>query len=270
MDAETIRHFLFKRLMVEVLTGTVQKCDSVHLYPELCAKGDCHTIVHDITCKALVDCIQDAGGVVIQQFNPNMLPSDRAHDLAPDLDVTNANIRSLVDVGITSVLALDNIVSAQCTPLSAASRYERAKVSKYNDLAREANANVIPAIMETGSGAMGLGLQSILDKGNETVSPAWYHKTEAIRTFTTRTFKQFHTQAIAVAYWGGSLQKLKAHDKAHRAELVPSATALLHDLGIAESMGRPHTTPGHRGAGPQRHQTRGGYGGGRGRWHPLF
>ena len=172
MDAETTRHYLNNRLLVAVLTNTVTPCDSIHEYPELCAMGDCHTIVHDITCRELANCLQEVGAVVIPQFKPNMLPSDRVHDLQPDLDVTLANVHTFVEVGITSVLAQDNIGNAQCTALSAANRYERAKVNKYRDLASEANAVTTPAIMETSSGAMGRGMQSILDKCDETVSPA--------------------------------------------------------------------------------------------------
>ena len=267
MDAATIRHYLHNRLLIAILTGTVNQCDSIHLFPEHCPKGDGPTIVHDITCKAVSNCLQAMGAVVTEQFKPDQVPSDRVHDQQPDLIVTNfpaPNARALVEFGITSPTTQDTIGAAQFTPLTAARRYEGIKVTKYSQLAREENACVVPAIMET-SGAMGAGLQGILDKGNEIVSPAWYDSTEDVRTFTTRTFKQFHTQAIAVAFWGGSLQKLKAHDAAHRAEQVPSATALLRDMGLVEPWGSHTATPpaGHRNSGRQRHSgaTRYGRGG---------
>ena len=263
MDADTIRHFLYNRLLVAVLTNSVNKCDSEHLFPEHCAKGDCHTVVHDITCKALSNCLQAMGDpVVTEQFKPYQATSGREHNERPDLDVTNfpaPNARALVEFGITSPTTLPNISAAQLTPLAAAHTYEREKTSKYIDLARDLNARVYPAIMET-TGAMGRGLQDILAKGDEIVSPAWFDRTEDVRTFTARTFKQFHTQAIAVAFWGGSLQKLKAHDAAHRAEQVPSTTARLRDLGLTESPGRPTPTPasGHRNSGQQRYPRGGG------------
>ena len=255
MCAETTRHFLYNRLLIAVLTNTVAQCDSPHSCPELCAKGDGHTIVHDITTKAVSRCLQAAGAVVVEQFKPCLLPSERSRDQAPDLVATNfpkINDITYVEFGITSPQALENIGSARSTPLSAARNYERTKVNKYKQLANDNNAQVLPAIMET-SGAFGVGLQGMLDKCNEIVPPAWYDETEAISTFTTRTFKQFHTQAIAVAFWGGSLQKLKAHNAAHRAELVPSTTSLLRDLGLADSLGSPNVTPGHRNSGHQRH-----------------
>lgn len=53
------------------------------------------------------------------------------------------------------------------------------------------------------------------------VGADWLEATADMRTFTSTTFEDFWTQALAVAFWTAALQKQQAHEQAHLVEVQP-------------------------------------------------
>lgn len=241
---EAISAFLRSYSCVDVTSETAfnPALCAPHHYEELCPAGDGHRAHHDACMPTLVKLIQSVGATVEQQWQQ---PTRGERSTEPQIDLIAHDIEPHTTIGvefsITSVLASDAIGRAATTPLHAAHIQERAKQVKYEESARTEGIPTVPLVFES-TGTQGQKFQSFLALLEARAGPEWMERTAAERSYTARTFRQWATQLLAVAFWTGAARKRRAHRRAH--ERQP------HSATPATPVAHQAMTPGFHGAAP--------------------
>ena len=133
----------------------------------------------------------------------------RYHDDTPDIKVAgmpNHSAFSYVEVSITSPHRSDVQTQAACFPLAAASALENRRLAQYTGLATRTNCSLYVAALET-TCAFGAGLQDLVERCSSNHDALAFEDSAPLRTFTSRHYKSYWMQRIALAYWAGFYQK---------------------------------------------------------------
>jgi hypothetical protein len=186
---------------------------------EYCPLGAGTTDRHDNFAQSLTTCLRDANFVAHAHYH-----AQGAAEKMPDIEVFNyptPGAFAFVEVSVISPFQDHRIRAAAEIPLSAATFREDEKKAKYRALAAATMHTVFAAVVET-TGAFGRGLQSILATAASCADKAVFSETAHLRTWSSKSFKQYWTQRLAVAFWQGSFQ-MSIAQRLRREQMAPGS-----------------------------------------------
>ena len=174
---------------------------SVH--DEHCALGGGTSIRHDPLVSSIAAMLRECGVATRIQSHPQ--GSKRVYPDIAVADFPNIGQAAYVEVSVICNAQAAVLTQATTIPLFAATKRENEKRTKYAAVALREKHGILAAVFES-YGAMGKGLQTLISMCANRVSEWMFLESAPKRTWSSRTFKAFWQQRLAVTFWRSTYQ----------------------------------------------------------------
>jgi hypothetical protein len=168
------------------------------VHDEHCALGGGTSFRHDPLVSSIAAMLRECGVATRIQSHPQ--GSKREYPDIAVADFPHIGQAAYVEVSVICNAQAAVLTQATTIPLFAATKREKEKRTKYAAIALRDKHAIFPAVFES-YGAMGKGLQSLISMCSNRVSEWMFLESAPKRTWSSRTFKAFWQQRLAVTFW---------------------------------------------------------------------